>query len=126
LTVVKEICVTRAQDAPIRFRKNFWELGAHLMNISSVIVILHPERVAAVRARLAALPGVEVHAVSPQGKIIVTIETASDRDTAERYETISLLDDVMSAAMVYHQKEDEPEKIISVESSPNGEAAALA
>ena len=96
------------------------------MNISSVIVIPHPERVAAVRARLSMLPGVEVYAVSPEGKIIITIETAGDRETVELYERISLLDDVMSAAMVYHQREDEPEKTISVEASLGSDAAALA
>ncbi|MDI6748876.1 MAG: chaperone NapD [Pseudomonadota bacterium] len=97
------------------------------MNISSVIVIPHPEQVAAVRARLQTLPGVELAAVSPEGKMIVTIETASDRDTVERFEQINLLDGVMSASMVYHQKEDDPEApISSVEASPAGDATALA
>ncbi len=96
------------------------------MNISSVIVIPRPDRVAAVQARLVAMPGIEVHAVSPEGKIIVTLEAAGDKETVELYERISLLDDVMSASMVYHQKEETPEEIISVEASPAGDATALA
>jgi len=79
------------------------------MNISSAIVIPGPGRAAGVQALLAALDGVEVAAVSPEGKIIVTIETEGDRDTISRYEQISLLDGVMSTAMVYHQQENEPE-----------------
>lgn len=85
------------------------------MNISSVIVIPRPERVEHVVEGLRAMDGVEVAAVSPEGKIIVTIETDGDRETVRAYEAISLTDGVMSASMVYHQKEDEPEVEISVE-----------
>ena len=85
------------------------------MNISSVIVIPHPERIEAVRGLLQALDGVELHAVSPEGKMIVTLETEDDRETTGLYEKISLLDGVMSASMVYHQKESDPETVISVE-----------
>jgi nitrate reductase NapD len=85
------------------------------MNISSVIVIPHPERIEAVRGQVAALAGVELHAVSPEGKMIVTLETEGDRETTDLYEKISLLDGVMSASMVYHQKESDPETVISVE-----------
>jgi periplasmic nitrate reductase NapD len=84
------------------------------MNISSVIVIPHPDRVEAVVAGLKLLAGVEVAAVSPEGKIIITIETEGDRETVQMYESISLMDGVMSASMVYHQKENEPEVEISL------------
>ena len=84
------------------------------MNISSVIVIPHPERVQAVSSALAELPGVEVAIVSPEGQIIATIETDGDAETIRAYEIISQLDGVMSAAMVYHQQENEPEAKITV------------
>ena len=85
------------------------------MNISSIIVIPHPDHIEAVRQRLQVIDGVELHAVSPEGKMVATLETASDHETAERYETISHLDGVLSASMVYHQKESDPETVISVE-----------
>ena len=85
------------------------------MNISSVIVIPGPERVESVVEGLRGIDGVEVAAVSPEGKIIVTIETEGDRETVQVYEAISLMDAVMAASMVLHQKEDEPEVEISVE-----------
>jgi periplasmic nitrate reductase NapD len=85
------------------------------MNISSVIVIPHPERIELVRQSLQTLESVELHAVSPEGKMIVTLETEGDRETTELYEKISLLDGVMSASMVFHQKESDPETVISVE-----------
>lgn len=85
------------------------------MNISSVIVIPHPEQVETVVGELGRISGVEIAAVSPEGKIIVTLEAEGDRETVQIYEAISVMDGVMSAAMVYHQKEDEPELEIPVE-----------
>lgn len=85
------------------------------MNISSVIVIPHPERIESVRTQLAMLAGVELQAVSPEGKMIITLETEGDRETTGLYEQISLLDGVMSASMVFHQQESDPETVISVE-----------
>lgn len=85
------------------------------MNISSIIVIPHPDHIEAVQAALRAVEGAELHATSPEGKMIVTIETADDHVTAETYNFISHLDGVLSASMVYHQKESDPEMEISVE-----------
>ncbi len=85
------------------------------MNISSVIVIPGTQRADGVVKALGRIEGVEVAAVSPEGKIIVTIEAEGDRETVEMYEAISRMDGVMSASMVYHHKEDEPEVEISVE-----------
>lgn len=80
------------------------------MNISSLIVIPHPDRIEAVRQHLLEIAGVELHAVSPEGKMIVTVETADDRSTTGTYECISQLDGVMSTSMVYHQNESDPDK----------------
>jgi nitrate reductase NapA len=49
------------------------------MNISSVIVIPQPGRAEEVVAALGRLEGVEVAAVSPEGKIIATIEVRWDK-----------------------------------------------
>jgi periplasmic nitrate reductase NapD len=85
------------------------------MNLSSVVVIPHPQHVASVVGALDAIEGVEVAAVSPEGKIIATIEAEGDGETIQTYELINHLDGLLSASMVYHQKEDEPEVVISVE-----------
>ncbi|MDP2824736.1 MAG: chaperone NapD [Sulfuritalea sp.] len=82
------------------------------MNISSAIVHPRPGDVALVQAGLATLAGVEVHGISPEGKMIVTIETEDDGSNAATYQLIGQLDGVMSAAMVYHQTESEPDKEI--------------
>lgn len=82
------------------------------MNISSAIIHALPGDVAVVQAGLATLAGVEVHAISPEGKLIVTIETDDDDGNVATYQCIGQLDGVMSAAMVYHQTESEPDKEI--------------
>jgi nitrate reductase NapD len=102
-----------------------WPAKENQMNISSVIVIPHPDRVDAVRQQLLALEDVEIHAVSPEGKMIVTIETEGDRETTRTFETLSLLDGVMSASMVFHQNEIEPDSKIFVGPSSAGVAPAI-
>lgn len=84
------------------------------MNISSAIVHARPGTVDAVRARLLAVAGIEIHAVSDEGKIIVTLETDDDNSMVRTFELISTVDDVMSASMVYNQVESDPEMDISV------------
>lgn len=80
------------------------------VNISSLIVGVLPERSAEVKAGLAAMPGVEVHAVSDDGRMIVTIETPSDGDTVQQFETVRQMPGVLSASMVYHQYETDPDE----------------
>ena len=45
------------------------------MNISSAIVHVVPARLDEACAALAAMPGVEIHARSPLGKVVVTLYT---------------------------------------------------
>ena len=89
------------------------------MNISSVIVHARPDSAELLRAGLTAIAGVEVHAASAAGKLILTIETDNDRDMADRYEAIGRMDEVMSLAMVYHQTESDPEMEIFAETGAN-------
>jgi nitrate reductase NapD len=93
------------------------------MNISSVIVIPHPDHIEAVRLRLQEVEGVELHAVSPEGKMIVTVEADDDRTTTGTYEFISQLDGVLSASMVYHHNESDPDMEISQEVCNETDAA---
>ncbi|CAG0983048.1 Chaperone NapD [Rhodocyclaceae bacterium] len=85
------------------------------MNISSVIVHARPGSAETVRTLLNGMDGIEVHGVSPEGKLIVTIETDDDGGTTEAFERISKADGVLSAAMVFHQVESDPEMDISAE-----------
>lgn len=77
------------------------------MNISGVIVHARPERVADVQHSLTAMAGVEVHAATDDGRLIVTVEDDDDRVLADTVMSLHNVPGVLSAAMVYHQFEDE-------------------
>jgi nitrate reductase NapD len=80
------------------------------MNISSIIVYAKPIDLSSVRGNLEHIPGVEIHAVTDDGKLVVTIESETDGETASTFDRINVMDGVMSAAMVFHQFESDPQK----------------
>jgi nitrate reductase NapD len=75
------------------------------LHVSSLVVHGRPERLEAIRAELVRLAGIEVHAAAPTGKLVVTLETASEDEIVARLTTISLLDGVLSATLVFHHVE---------------------
>ncbi|WJW75362.1 chaperone NapD [Thiohalobacter sp. IOR34] len=77
------------------------------MNISGVLVRTRPEKVALVQTALEQLDGVEVHATTEDGRLIVTVEQADDRATASTVDRMQDLPGVIAASMVYHQFEDD-------------------
>ncbi len=79
------------------------------MNISGVLVLARPEAAGTVKQRLAAMPGVEVHAVSEQGRLVVTVEEDDTRMMADTVAEVQNMPGVLSAAMIYHHYEDENE-----------------
>jgi len=80
------------------------------MHITGVLVQANPKKLRQVRSRLATLPGVEIHAVTEEGRMVVTVEGDSDRDMAETFDRFNKIDGVISAAMVYHHFESDPER----------------
>lgn len=79
------------------------------MNLSSLIVDVRPEAMAAVQQQLAQWPGVEVHAATARGRLVLTLETESGAQTTDAYAGIGALDGVLSIALAYHQIEPEPD-----------------
>lgn len=76
-----------------------------MLNISGIVVHAHPDKVGEVSALLDAIPGVEIHGASEIGKLVVTLEKADDRESADTYERIGNLPGVLAVAMVYHHFE---------------------
>ena len=85
-----------------------------ILNISSIIVHPGPGQAEAVQARLVARPGVEVHAVGDDGRMIITVETDGDGAMIEAFEAVNSTEGVLSASMVYHQTESNPDAEVSV------------
>jgi nitrate reductase NapD len=81
------------------------------LNITGILVAAQPGQAEPLRERLTAMPGVEVHAVTPEGRMVVTVERAADAEMTAAFDDISRLPGVLSAALVYHHDEalvDEP------------------
>ena len=80
------------------------------MHISSIIVHAEPPAVESVRMLIEAIPGLEVHAATDDGKLVVTIEAATDHDSITHTDTVRALPGVLAVAMVFHQFEPDPEQ----------------
>jgi nitrate reductase NapD len=79
------------------------------VNICGVLLHARPGRLDAVRSEVAGLPGVEIHHVTADSRLILTVE---ERDEALAGETVLALhrvEGVLSAAIVYHHFEPEQE-----------------
>ena len=76
------------------------------MNISSAIVHIVPARLDEACAALSALPGVEIHARSPEGKVVVILEDDDTEAAANSYVALHGIPGVASVAMVYQYSDD--------------------
>jgi nitrate reductase NapD len=77
------------------------------VNISSAIVYVAPERLDEACGALLLMPGVEIHARSPEGKVVVTLEDDDTNTAADKYVALHGLPGVASVAMVYQYSDDE-------------------
>jgi len=80
------------------------------LNITSIILGVAPKDAAEVSAHLKKIDGVEVHAIAEDGRMIVTIESGDEDNTSNTFEMIRQLPGVISAALVYHQYESDPDE----------------
>ena len=75
------------------------------IHISSLVVHSRPSQATAVAARVRGMPGAEVRGGVEAGKLVVTLETASEAEVVERLNAIQLLDGVLAATLVFHHFE---------------------
>lgn len=87
------------------------------LHIASFIVRARPELADAVAARIARAPGTEIHAVA-DGKVIVVVESASEREIADRMDDLRNQPDVLMVSLVYHEM-DEPEPTHGIAMEPS-------
>jgi nitrate reductase NapD len=76
-------------------------------NVCGILVHTRPGTVEDVRGRLAALPGVEVHAATDEGRLVVTVEDTPDRLAIETITDILQTEGVINASLVYQYTDDE-------------------
>lgn len=77
------------------------------MNISGVVVRAKPENIESVSEQLTRMQGVEVHGFNADGRMVVTVESDSDRDLADTVFKLNEVPGVISASMIYHQYEQD-------------------
>jgi nitrate reductase NapD len=71
------------------------------LHITSLVVHSTPKRAKGVADAIANLPGARVHAVSPAGKLVVTLEASTSGEILSQVNGIQRTDGVLSAALVY-------------------------
>jgi len=71
------------------------------LHIASLVVHAAPRRREAVADALRTWPEARVHAVSPQGKLVVTLEAPTAAALSALVARIQHIDGVLSAALVY-------------------------
>ena len=76
------------------------------MNISGIVVQTPPERSEALQEQLVALAGVEIHAVNPEGSIVITIEDTPDNKPSEVLMQVQTIQGVLSASLIYNYCDD--------------------
>ena len=75
------------------------------LHIAGIVVHALPESVERVAKSIVGLAGTEVHATSPDGKLVVTLEAPGAREIAARMDAIQRLDGVLTASLVYQHNE---------------------
>lgn len=77
------------------------------MIVAGVLVLSSPNKAADVERELTTLPGVEVHAVEADGRMVVTIEGDDQNTITDTFRCFNDLSGVMSTALVYHHFESD-------------------
>lgn len=75
------------------------------LHIASLVAHARPESRAEVSREIGALCGACVHAVAPNGKMVVTLEADSSDAVLSAVNAIQRIDGVLSAALVYQYAE---------------------
>ena len=71
-------------------------------HICGVLIQARPERLDVVRAGLTALPGVEIHHATDDGRLVVTVEDSEETTAGDILHRFHDVAGVVSASLVYH------------------------
>lgn len=75
------------------------------IEICGVLVQTRTDKREQVATLLREIPGVEIHASTEQGSLIITVESDSQPDTASTLAQIQTSPGVISATLIYHHSE---------------------
>jgi periplasmic nitrate reductase NapD len=72
------------------------------IEIASILVQVRPDRLDAAGHAIEALPGTQIYSRDPKGKLVVVIEASDVGAIGTALNQISLMPDVLTAALVFH------------------------
>ncbi len=75
------------------------------VHIAGIVVYSLPARLDATKSSIVSIPAAEIHAVSADGKLIVTLEADSTRRILDFMDAIRALPGVVDVALVYQHAE---------------------
>ena len=79
------------------------------MEIASLVIRARPDAIDRVRDRLARLPGVEVAAASPLGRLAVVVEDRPGVSFEKTLLDVHQVEGVLSATLIYQHSEQDPQ-----------------
>ncbi|MBI4755676.1 MAG: chaperone NapD [Betaproteobacteria bacterium] len=77
------------------------------MEIASLVIHALPERLDAVRAGFAGIPGVSLNAATPDGRLVVTVEDVAGQTVPQAIDRLQAVDGVMSVLLAYQYSDAE-------------------
>ena len=78
------------------------------MSISGIIVHVRPDAAAATSEYIQRLDGVEVHATTEDGRLVVTVDQPDDHKAADTFVELRNVDGVLNTSLVYNYFEQSP------------------
>ena len=88
------------------------------MSICSLVIHAAPTNTATVRGALEAMNGVEVHAVTDNGQMVVTVDEPDDKAAAYIFDAFREIDGVLSTSLIYSYFDQAPNSENDVEQTP--------
>ena len=73
-----------------------------IVSISGLVIHTLPDRTRSVRSAIAGMTGVEVHATTEDGRLVVTVDEPDPKRATDTLVALNGLDGVLNAALVYN------------------------
>jgi nitrate reductase NapD len=105
-----QVKADRRRCAKLGSRRPQHRPGGSKVHISSIVVHVNPSHSVRLQAAIGRLAGLETHAATATGKLVVTIEAPSEDESIAAMDAVRALPGVFSVAMVFHQFEPDPEE----------------
>lgn len=77
------------------------------VHISSLVIHVKPTHLDEVKAQIESYQGTEIYGESPEGKLVVVLETENQGYVTDTIDAINNLPHVLSTVLAYHQIETE-------------------